>query len=504
MKSIDRHGHRLPVALLVCSFVLSAYACEAPYRASFTTLTDGMQVTHAGTIQLAIITTPATTLDHVTYYKQQDDGHFEMVAELTDSLAYDWQVDASQNGLVRWVALVSSPTTGVGVTPIVTVAVDIQAATGPTHPGMFINQQEIDAVRAKISAGQEPWTSAYNQMISAANAALSKSPESVVDNGGGCVDTNPHMFATDGTKDGSWGSRVDYQKAERMSQAITALGLGYAFSGEPEYADKALQLLDHWMVDPATYMAPYNGNFSPHTCGWGHQWSIEVMITIPGMLYGADLIWNYAGWDPQTKAGVAQWAWDIAADTMSQDGGYYNNGENWRYLLEASAGALLGDQTILNHAFGRYRNAFAGVLDSSHTAGQMNADGSLKYEIARSVSLDYTNFALLPMIGTAEIARHNGTDLYTYKLSDGRGVEKGLDYAAPATANPAVWAHPQSPAYRGEQAGLYELAYLWKQKPVYLSAVTTWGRPISGWAKTWILGFPTLTHSYGAYPWQVH
>ena len=112
-----------------------------------------MQVTQVGTIQLAITTTPATPLDHVTYYKQQDDGHFEMVAELTDSLAYDWKVDASQNGLVRWVALVSSPAGGVGVTPMVTVEVDIQAATGPTHPSMFINQQEIDAVKARISAG---------------------------------------------------------------------------------------------------------------------------------------------------------------------------------------------------------------------------------------------------------------------------------------------------------------------------------------------------------------
>jgi hypothetical protein len=384
------------------------------------------------------------------------------------------------------------------------VDVDVEAATGPGHPAMFINQQEIDAIKVKIAADQEPWASAYDQMISAANAALSKSAESVVDNGGGCVDANPHIFATDGIKNGSWGSRVDYQKAERMSQAITALGLGYAFSGEPAYANKALALLDHWMVDPATYMAPYNRNFSPHTCGWGHQWSIEVMITIPGMLYGADLIWNYPGWEPQTKAAVAQWASDIAADARSQDGGYYNNGENWRYLLEASAGALLGDPSILNHAFGRYRNAFAGVLDSTHTTGQMNANGSLKYEIARSVSLDYTNFALLPMIGTAEIARHNGVDLHNYKLSDGRGLEKGLDYSAPATANPASWTHPQSPAYRGEQAGLYELAHLWKQKPAYLGAVTKWGRPISGWVKTWVLGHPTLTHAYGAYPWQVH
>jgi len=92
---------------------------------------------------------------------------------------------------------------------------------------MFLDQAEIGAVKAKVAVNQEPWKSVYNQMISAANAALSQFKRSVADNGGGAWGGNdPHKFSTDGTKDGSWGSRQDYDAASDMSQAILNLGLG--------------------------------------------------------------------------------------------------------------------------------------------------------------------------------------------------------------------------------------------------------------------------------------
>jgi len=169
--------------------------------------------------------------------------------------------------------------------------------------------------------------------------------------------------------------------------------------------------------------------------------------------------------------------------------------------MEGAAGALTDNQTLLNHTFNRWKNTFGGRLDAGHTIGQMNLNGSLQQEITRGTSLDYSTFALLPMIQVAEIARHRGVDLYNYTLQDGRGMEKGIDYVAPYVANPLSWPHPQNPAYKGQQSALFEMAYLWKQKQTYKTAINKWGRPISD---RWIMGQTTLTHAYGAYPWKVH
>ena len=50
---------------------------------------------------------------------------------------------------------------------------------GQEHPRVYVNQQEIDAVKAKITAQAEPWYSAYLDVLGQASAALGMAPQSV-------------------------------------------------------------------------------------------------------------------------------------------------------------------------------------------------------------------------------------------------------------------------------------------------------------------------------------
>jgi hypothetical protein len=55
-----------------------------------------------------------------------------------------------------------------------------------TRPGMFLNIHEIDSIKAAVSAGRDPWKTAYDQMIQDADKALGQQPLSVTfqgDNG---------------------------------------------------------------------------------------------------------------------------------------------------------------------------------------------------------------------------------------------------------------------------------------------------------------------------------
>ena len=43
-----------------------------------------------------------------------------------------------------------------------------------THPGVLVDRKQLDFVKAKVSAGAQPWTDAYNKMLSSDLASLTR------------------------------------------------------------------------------------------------------------------------------------------------------------------------------------------------------------------------------------------------------------------------------------------------------------------------------------------
>ncbi len=170
---------------------------------------------------------------------------------------------------------------------------------------MYLNQVEINAIKAKVQAGEEPWKTAFNKLILEANQNLNKGPWSVTYGG----PTRGHDYYAerpycgwkrkDGRnpdcRDGQINpdaNRFDYNSAEDLSQAVRNLGLAYVFTGQSKYANRVVELIRTWALDPATYMTP------KFTQGQSY---ITLSITLPGMFYAADLIWNYPGWPASEK-----------------------------------------------------------------------------------------------------------------------------------------------------------------------------------------------------------
>lgn len=347
------------------------------------------------------------------------------------------------------------------------------------HPNMYLNINDIENIKNK--KGQEPWKTAYDKLMSNANSMLSKSPPSVTYGGKTPPGGDKHdyfseiPYSSDGVFDPN-SDRTDYDSAKALGKSVRDLGLAYALTGEEKYADKALEFIRVWTVDPSTKMNPKFTN---------DQSRIELSITIPGMFYGADLIWNYPGWDSSDRATFKDWTKKILASskTWSRD----NNFENWKLVFISSAAVIVEDSDSLDYAFERWKDLIP---------DQMNKDGSMKYEIRRTRSLTYSAYAINAMIQTAEIARHQGVNLYNYELDDGRGLEKALDFLAPYVANPSKWPYEQIDSFDGDEdnAALYELAYTFKNKDTYKKAIDKWGRPMYD-IRT--MGPVTLTHANG-------
>jgi hypothetical protein len=353
------------------------------------------------------------------------------------------------------------------------------------HPNMYINSDEIAAIKSKISAGEQPWKNAFDTMLADANKALSQSSYSVTFQGSASntfYSESPYCgwTAVDGGRDCRDGQinpqadRGDYEAAIKLSWAMRNLALAYAFTNDPKYAEKALTLIRTWTIDPDTYMKP--GRKS------GSGAIIELLITIPGLYYGADLIWNYPAWDAAEKSAFLGWV-STYTNYVSRMNLYKNNFSNWQSVLVASGGALLGDKRLMNRAFDLYK--FLVPL-------QIDVNGYMIKESSRTKGLSYSLFAINAMIQTAEIAKHQGIDLYNYKLGDGRGLELALDRYVQFSKDPSTWNYQQIRVVTSEDIAPYELAYSYFHKPAYLDVVQKWGRPIE---EKRVIGPVTLTHA---------
>ena len=86
------------------------------------------------------------------------------------------------------------------------------------------------------------------------------------------------------------------------------------------------------------------------------------------------------------------------------------------------------------------------VLEESKTkriAVQIQPDGSLPLELARTKSYGYSQFDLEAFFALATLGDHVGVDLWHYETKDGRGIRKTLDWLTPYATGEKKWTNKQ-------------------------------------------------------------
>jgi len=366
-------------------------------------------------------------------------------------------------------------------------------------PSILISASEIDAIKAKFSVdekgvvtGEEPWKSAYEEVIKKAEAASLLGVMSVTfggedENDVGCRGDS-RIFCAGGFYENE--NRYDADQAVKIGVAVRDLGMAYAFSGEAKYAEHLIKLVRVWSIDSATSLLP---RFVTNGA------RISLFSNQGGVIYGAGLAWDYPGWEQSDRDGFKAWVQSFgeAAKALSPAD---NNFENWRNALLSIAGAFTGDQVLLNASFQNFRNAIP---------KHIHWTGSLGQEYQRTDGwggLGYSVYAITAMTITAEVARLRGVDLYNYTSDGTRGLKVALDFIAPYIANPSLWGAEGDKSkdtfkvgvgilydYRTRGAGVYEIAYSIWEEPDYLEVINRVGRPFI--MAHWAPGVVTLTHS---------
>jgi hypothetical protein len=297
------------------------------------------------------------------------------------------------------------------------------------HPGVVVSQAQLDFAREKVSAGEQPWKGAYDQMIASSYASLSRTakPRATVECGSY---SNPNYGCTDERED-----------------AIAAYtdSLAWYITRNADYADKAIELMDAWS---GTLQEHTNSN-APLQTGWaGSSWAKAAEIikhTYDG------------GWPNESR--FATMLRDVYLPEII--GGSNSNG-NWELTMtEAATGisVFLDDQTSYDKAMNKFMGRVPAYIylgsdgDLPKTApgsGLDTRDEIIKYwqglstfenGVTQETCRDFTHtgYGLSSISHVAETSRIQGNDLYTGDVGTRLRYALGFQAKYELGATPPGW-----------------------------------------------------------------
>ncbi|THU98857.1 chondroitin AC/alginate lyase [Dendrothele bispora CBS 962.96] len=288
------------------------------------------------------------------------------------------------------------------------------------HPGVLIDREQLDFIKGKVQSGAQPWTDAYNAMLSDPLASLSRTPSPTTTVQCGPTST-PNIGCTDERED---------------ALAAYAMSLAWYISGSAKYAQKAISYMNAW----ASTIKGHELSNAPLQTGWaGAGWTRAAEI----------IRWTNAGWASADVTAFENMLRNVYLPTVIK--GSQNNG-NWELvMLEAALGisVFLEDKnsydTAMNKFLGRVP-AYVYLLkdgDTPKTAPGSGLDTRAKIVnywqgqstfqangIAQETCRDFvhTGYGLSSISHIAETSRIQGTDLYSGDV--GERLQYGLGFHA--------------------------------------------------------------------------
>jgi hypothetical protein len=179
-------------------------------------------------------------------------------------------------------------------------------------------QEQIDFVKQKIFAQEQPYYDAYLQLIAYADSALARSPQALEDFDvpGFYIDAKMHRQ----------NSRI------LQSDAFDAYAAGLAFrlSGKQQYADKAKEFLLAW--------ANTNKKYS------NHDGSLVMAYSGTAMVNAANLVMETADWQEAEKEAVREWVRNVYQKACHEIRNRSNNWADWGRLGALLSARLLKDK----------------------------------------------------------------------------------------------------------------------------------------------------------------
>jgi hypothetical protein len=232
----------------------------------------------------------------------------------------------------------------------------------------------------------------------------------------------------------------DKKNMDDLVYRVKILSLAYHLTDNPRYASKAAELLRVWFLNNSTYMHP-NLQHAEMVRGENNGTMRGILHGkyLPEVIGSIKLLQQSPSWSKQDQEGIELWFsryldWLLYSDHGKEERRGNNNHATW-YGVQVSAIALFLNKTHFAKSI---------LQDAKNLIEQhIEPDGSLRREIIRRNSFDYSIFELLGLFRLASLGERFGIDLWNHKTPKGAGLQTALDYLLPSILGEELWPHSQ-------------------------------------------------------------
>jgi hypothetical protein len=270
------------------------------------------------------------------------------------------------------------------------------------HPGVLVDQAQLDFARQNVLAGNEPWKSAYDAMRTSSYASLSWTPK-------------PREIVECGSY-----SNPNYGCTDERNDALAAYtdALMWNITRDSRYAGKAIEIMDAW----SAVIQDHTNSNAPLQTGWAGASFARA---------GELIRYTYGSWP-----NVDRFATMLRTVYLPEviNGAGCKNG-NWELIMmDAATGiaVFLDDRTSFDKAIGIWRGRVPAYVylssDGSLPKAPPNCPKDTRDKIvaywqgqdtfvdglAQETCRDFghTGWGLAAAVNVAETAWHQGIDLY--------------------------------------------------------------------------------------------
>lgn len=230
------------------------------------------------------------------------------------------------------------------------------------------------------------------------------------------------------------GSATDKQRLIRFTHDVLDLSLAYYFTDNVAYADKAVEQLRAWLINPETRMAPH----------------MKYAQAIPGMVDGQALgiiesrkfirvlkalpLLRSKLSDEEYKA-IQDWFteftyWLTNSPNGKEEGKFYNNHSTWYDAQIVAYSIFIGKkEQAIKHLK---------EITATRVAEHFNNIGMQPHELARTRPWHYSNFNLEAYTYLADFGEKLGVDLWRHQ-DGGVTLKNGYSFVARYVINPKTW-----------------------------------------------------------------
>lgn len=295
---------------------------------------------------------------------------------------------------------------------------DASAPTGFRHPGILVDKEQLDFVKAKIAAGVAPYKGAFDAARASKYGALTYAPAPVANVGCGSF-SNPDIGCT----------------AEKDDAAAAYThALLYYYGGDAAHAEKAIAIMNAW----SAVLTTHSLSNAPLQSGW-------VGAVFPR---AAEIVrYTYSGWAPADVARFGKMLRDAYLPFVNHGAAENGNWELSEIDAAVAIAVFLDDKATFDKAIGMWKKRVPAYVYLSTDGpvpvappagnatttqqiiafwyGQSTFMDGLAQETCRD--LGHTQFGLAAIVNAAETARIQGVDLYS---AEAKRITAGLELHA--------------------------------------------------------------------------